>query len=253
VRVIGKRDYYDSALMYGHDPHTTFVRGNDTILRTQAERLGLQAAERFSLKSVNLKTILRYFHRNNEYISNGAGYTLTSLVVIACGIRYHGFRIRVSGGFGRDRRDEYHYFWSADSLIQWLAVEGLTIHAVVPWYERQKGAKWEAALRDYMEPRPVSDTVQALMIDRRWTILVYVDDPSHSGVEDDRTWSINQANLNGVEFYRAVPPNQMFQMIDQWVGGILPAVGREMVDIPDEIRAAKHGMDKTSFRRPKQK
>ncbi len=256
MRIIGKRDYYDTALMYGHDPHITFVRGTDTILRTEAARLGVEAAERFSLKATNPKVNVRYYHWGNEYSVAGITYGLTSLAVIVCGIRYHGFRIAVRGGFGPERRDEfYHYFWNADSLIRWLHGEHLTMHAVVPWYERQrsKGPKWEDALREYMEVRPVTAGIHALMVARRWTILVYVDDPSRSGREDDRGWTINQANLNGVEFYRVVPPNQMFQMIDQWVGGVLPAVGAEMVNIPDEVRIHKHGFDKHSFRKSKEK
>jgi hypothetical protein len=43
----------------------------------------------------------------------------------------------------------------------------------------------------------------------------------------------------------------MFQEIDMWVGGRLASAGAEMIEIPDEVRLAKHGMDRTSFRRPK--
>lgn len=42
MRIIGGHDYYDSALSYGHDAHTVFVRGAAELTAGEARPLGLE-------------------------------------------------------------------------------------------------------------------------------------------------------------------------------------------------------------------
>lgn len=47
-----------------------------------------------------------------------------------------------------------------------------------------------------------------------------------------------------------VEPFQAFQMISQWVGGVLIQPDRPMITVSDTVKIHKRGFDKWSFRRP---
>lgn len=67
------------------------------------------------------------------------------------------------------------------------------------------------------------------------------------------SWVVDGDHLNRMEFYRAVPHLEAWQSLSQWISGVLPSAGRETIELSDTMKAAKHGMDKTSFRKPPQK
>lgn len=243
MRIVGGRDYYDSALAYGHDEHTTYVRGRQELPVPEAEAMGIQRAEVI----VDLHPAggrgsrPMYYSEYRTFIDltvRGVHHQLSCMTVIACGKRYQGIRIdrwaeEPAGG-------EPAYFWSRARLEAWLAEHGLWCETV------RKGDDLDA----WFEPVELPARVQAAIIARGWTILVH--DPGGSGYAGGTAlWRVDQPVLKQMEFFRVVPPNAMFQEIDMWVGGRLASPGAEMIAISDEVRLAKHGMDKTSFRKPK--
>ena len=56
--------------------------------------------------------------------------------------------------------------------------------------------------------------------------------------------------LRELEFNKLVDSFQAFQELQMFISGVLGGRSPAMVEISDEIRAEKHGMDKTSFRNP---
>lgn len=56
--------------------------------------------------------------------------------------------------------------------------------------------------------------------------------------------------LKDIAFWRAVNAFSAFQEISMFLGGVLGSEGRPMVEISDAVRAEKHGLDRTSFRKP---
>ena len=247
MRIIGGRDYYDTALGYGHDEHTTYVRGQEEVSESAAHGLGIEPAglvmELRPAEAKRVKRFLRWdpwWRTSSETTLRGVRYQLNCTTVIACGKRWQGVRVGVSPPDGS--RHEVLYFWSRPRLEAWTAEHGLRIDPV----------RSEDEIDACFEPAALPAAVQNALVDRRWTILVHDPAGGEHGLAH-APWKVDQPVLKDVEFYRAVPPNEMFQEIDMWVGGHLPAAGREMVQIPDEIRLAKHGMDKTSFRKPKSK
>lgn len=243
MRIIGGRDYYDSALAYGHDTHTTYVRGSGLLPWGDAVDLGIEAAE-------PVVSLLPPGWDRAEYLFDPVNDAFTSAVlrgvhfqhnyttVLACGRRFQG--IRLAAWRHEPADGTVHYAWSRARLDAWAAEHGL----------RAVPLRNAAELDAWFAPTPVADAVLHAMVARRWTVLV--NDPHGSWYEGSHAaWKVDQPVLKEVEFFRAVPPNVMFQEIDMWVGGRLASAGAEMAQVSDEVRLAKHGMDRTSFRRPK--
>lgn len=243
MRIIGGRDYYDSAMAYGHDTHTTYVRGSGLLHGSDAEDLGIERAEHVVSLLAPGRDRAEYLFDvvNNAFTSatlRGVHFQHNYTTVIACGWRRQGIRLaawRHEPGDGT-----VQYAWSRSRLDAWAAEHGL----------RAAPLRTTAELDAWFEPTPVSNAVLDAMIARRWTVLVH--DPRACWYESGHgAWEVDQPVLKEVEFFRAVPPNVMFQEIDMWVGGRLASGGAEMLEISDEVRLAKHGMDRTSFRKPK--
>jgi hypothetical protein len=246
MRIIGGHDYYDSAMSFGHDPHTVYVRGNTTVP-------GDEMPEGFSL--------FPYRRPNGTYVDvpdfrpprwelksgkkNGYVYTrhyysrewedrfFSYCVVILAGQVYRG-AMRVTT---EDDKVIRHYFWTEESFRTYLEEEKI-------------GIEFDSSYLPYFEPYSLNNRQREAVIANRWTILV--PNPWSNGGHRAADWNIDQPILKSMQFYKAVPANICFQEIDMWVGGVLPKAGPPMAEVSDEIRAAKHGMDKTSFRKPKQ-
>ncbi len=243
MRIIGGRDYYDSALAYGHDTHTTYVRGGDILHASDAEALGIEGAEHVvSLLPPGRERAEYLFDPVNDAFTSatlrGVHFQHNYTTVIACGRRFQGVRLAAWRNAPAD--GTVQYAWSRARLDAWAAEHGL----------RAVPVRNAAELDAWFEPAPLPASVLHAVIARRWTVLV--NDRHGCWYEGSHgAWKVDQPVLKEVEFFRAVPPNVMFQEIDMWVGGRLASAGAEMIEIPDEVRLAKHGMDRTSFRRPK--
>lgn len=243
MRIVGGRDYYDSALAFGHDAHTTYVRGQEMLGVVEAEQLGISQADdlHFRPPAKGKKLLRRYHWRwGGEFGYGDRRYRPDVVTVIACGKVYAGIRVLVAGAFDYRIQEEVNFFWRADKLESWLEEHELEAN-LPPRIE---------SLAGYFQPKPLGKDALDAVVEQRWTLLVW--DPVDHHHDGKAVWKVDQPCLKAVEFYRAVPPHLLFQEIDLWVGGVLPAPGRTTVEISDEVRAAKHGMDKTSFRRPKQ-
>jgi hypothetical protein len=249
MRIIGGHDYYDSALGYGHDPNTLFVRGDVLVSQEDAAKIGIEPAHfNARLLAPGRRTrlgwayIARYWNRKRpdpvEY--RGIVFQLDRLTVVACGWRWQGVRV-IESRRVKPLAETVRYFWSAERFVKWFAATGLALDT-----------EHEDTLDRYFGRSELSEKAAAALIERRWTILLHEPgNPSYSH-RDGTPWQVDQPVLKTVEFFRAMPPNLMFQEIAMWVGGRLAAPARPMLEISDAVRIAKHGMDKTSFRKPKQ-
>jgi hypothetical protein len=235
MRIVGGRDYYDSALAFGHDVHTTFVRGREQLSVPDAEELGIEPARRvIELHPAAGRREGHEYHPEHETFSEvtvrGTYHHQNFVTVIACGKRFQG--IRIASWTDSSVPGRGAFFWNWARLEGWLAEHGLRAETV------RSGDDLDARF----DPVDVSDAVREALIARGWTLLVH--DPPRSWVDCSRAapWLVDQDVIKQVEFFRAVPPNTMFQEIDMWIGGRLSAAAPEMVEISDEVRLAKHGM-----------
>jgi hypothetical protein len=245
MKIIGGRDYYDSALAYGHDEHTTFVRGGAFVADAEAKALGIEPARRvLELHPAAGRRGPSRFHLEHDAFTEvtvrGMHHQLNFTTVIACGKRYQG--LRVASWTDDPSRARVAYHWTAAQLHAWLAENAL-------WHETvRRGDDLDA----WFGPAELPNAVLGNLIERGWTLLV--NDPQGNWYGGGHaSWKVDQPVLKEVELFRVVPPHLMFQEIDQWIGGRLSRAGAPMAQVSDEVRMAKHGMDKTSFRRPPRK
>lgn len=258
MRIVNGHDYYDSALSFGHDPNLVYVRGDATISAANAVKLGIEPSfiplniqkrsdgSRAQKSSASRPRPL-FWRRSRVgttvFADGNMRWSFAYPTVIACGVRYQGIHA-VNFGISREPDEQKSvYFWTAQQFKDWLDKQEFEL--ITPSHKE---------IQAYFEPTPLPNDARDLLVDRRWTILVHDPHVSSTGWYTETEWMIDQPVLHKVQFYKAVPPNNMFQEIEMWIGGVLPAKGADTVEISDEVRLVKHGFDRVaSFRRPKTK
>jgi hypothetical protein len=248
MRIFGGNDYYDSAMGYGHDAQTVFVRGDALVPARDMAKIGLRTA----VMEGYLVDAKRPPRRRWEYglrrwrrggiVIRAWEYQVEPVTVVVAGTRYNGVHVR-RDPVGRPGSAEADVLWDAEAFMRW---------------QQQCGVLFEAApvcdMDEYFEPAPLPAVVLNRVMERRWTILAHSPgDPEPVNSRDESPWRIDQPVLKDLKFFRRLPANLLFQEIDVWLGGRLGIEGRPMAEVSDAVRLAKHGMDHTSFRRPKQK
>lgn len=251
MRLIGGKDYYDSALSYGHDPSLVLVRADRVLAPEDATRHGLTPAYlagklarvEDSIPRMNPTKVHRVGAVHTASLRIGsAEFELSFPTVIVAGTRYQGVRAQFRRGWATD--PSVTYCWTEGQFKQWLGQHGL-----------QYGPSEQVASAAYFAPSKVTGAALAAILGSRMTLLVH--DPNGTwqlprwGRQEH--WHVDQAILNRLDFARAVPPHLLFQEIEMWLGGVLAGPAKPTVQISDADRAAKHGMDHTSFRRPPSK
>ncbi len=106
MRIIGGRDYYDSAIVFGVDPKYVFERHSESNVVRDSVLAGLE------YKPSHWMTI--YFWRNNQkkaylkYATN-SGYSALKSRIYFCGKKYEFYKVCKFDG--RFPTSELHYFY----------------------------------------------------------------------------------------------------------------------------------------------
>lgn len=251
MRIIGGHDYYDSALGFGHDENVFYVRGQQTLSVKEARQCGILPSQLIGrFRQANLKRERSSWNTASYDIKiKGVEYTFAYPTVIVCGKRYQGIRVC---GYHCGTGDSVHYYWHLDKFTDWMS--SLDIEYKDPNYFsmlRSERFSERDLLDIYFDPEECSKSLMNLLAARKWTLLVHNPENFHHD-RDNTPWLIDQAVLKEVEFAKVLHPTIMFQEIDMWLSGRIGGHENMMVQISNDVRAAKHGMDKTSFRKPPQ-
>jgi hypothetical protein len=176
--------------------------------------------------------------------------TVGSVIVWFCGQRYSAIYIDVWKSLPEDRsfgETERRIYWDPEKLKRDLECwDGISV------VFKDSTSKWG---NDDDRPGAIS-----LMADRgsqadkaRVRSLEIVTATLVSPLEDwsrkDLEWDVNADTLGSVQFAKVFDPFQAYQEIEMYVGGVLSGRENSMATVSDEVRAQKHGMDKTSFRK----
>lgn len=218
------------------------MRGEQTLAADEAAKLGFErgflggVAELVDAKKKRCVSYVDVLDDLVFEIGHERYYCLAVTVILA-GKRYNGVYC-TPDFWWRHRDGAIEYCWTREQWEQWLNKRGVLLVGKNKWID------------DYFATEGLPSGLRDRMAERRWTIMV---NKHERWAHKEEPWLIDQPVLKSIQFYRRVPPNIAYQEIDMWVGGILPAAGRPMVEVSDEVRLAKHGMDEMSFQRPKQK
>jgi hypothetical protein len=249
MKIIVGNDYYDNVLAYGHDDSIVFVRSRDdawTVSDMTKKGVYLPLLD-VDIRSIdNSKNHFRTYGLNQFYLKNekkeSIRHIVEPIVVIVAGKRFQGIKL------SNDRDFKNVYFWSYEAFAAWLASVGMTHTRNHAWRDTD--------LKQYFEHKPVSKSVLDFLIEFKITILTFYKTTSGNAqwnLDDQKLWFVNSCHLRDVEFYKVMDAFTIFQEIEMFQGGVIANAGNKMVQITDNnIKIAKAGFDKFSFRKQKE-
>lgn len=227
MRIIGGHDYYDSAMAFGRDTETVFIRHKKD---SNKQKLGWMTAG-----VENARQIDKPWMRDTFY---------WPITVYFCDTIYRGVYHNDQVTYG-----VRHFVWkAADIKIEKLDKPGRYFFS----RERETPFQWtlnQDSVEGYFTPEKMSKFEIDRMIDNRIAFAYRVRDAFNKG---DGEFHVNEEGLKDIGFQKAVDPWTAFQELSMWVGGVLPKSGNPMVEIEDnKMKIAKAGFDdKVSFRHP---
>jgi len=227
MKIIGGRDYYDSAAQYGIDTSIRFVRNNRAPL--EAKDLPIEIP----------RIRLRFFKKKTE-ISFSDWFPV--FVIIGDKI-WHGIKIIEPSNYRIPYQADYkpyetHYHWSLESLN--ASVEKMKM----TW--KGEPNSWD---KEYFGEQNITKSMTEWMVFNNVAIITGEQQLDQSKYEIN----LNQDNLKNFEFFKVIDAFQLHQRIEQWVSGVLPQSENPMINISDQDKAHKHGFWKWSFRTPGKK
>ena len=247
MRIIGGKDYYDSALSVGRDEAIVYVRkgvkSSDVFppIDWIAAMPAALEEKPLSVRYANASRMRRYGEFDQVSL-DGGHVELSPIVVWFCGKRYGAMRWRFVSEFQRvgDRPSSPdRVYWNYNEFEAALHAIGSGIVTRGFLVDRDAGGP----IRRHFEVKGGKTSEDWLMDNR---VAIAVRDMSRNAFG----WMLDCDVLKTVEFHRVMAPFEAMQELSMYVGGVLASPGRAMIDIVDpKIKIAKHGFDKTSFRR----
>jgi hypothetical protein len=221
MRIIGGRDYYDTATaQYGVDSTVCFVRKHNLVQMND--------------------TPLNYSARE------AGGFYLYRFEVVVAGEIYKCLRVAKSTAWGQPRYATRFIYDQAEatSFSQDLP------NFIRDWSDLSISDARRNAIRDWALDNKVVTAVSGAETRQ---INDYNRHPYalFEGYTRDRFAILNSDCLKTIEFYRVLPPAEAHRAIASWVGGVLP-FNAPTVEISDRSKIKKAGFDLvTSFRKQK--
>lgn len=261
MRIIGGKDYYDGAAAYGIDPGIVFVRKEVRLTNADMDRIGRYTSQAWGIRpdtdeELTYKTRYQYDTGN---FGTGLKVQATAPILIFCGRVYSGVFVTVTEGTGVHEVKTEYRFWNAEKFDTFLKDHGWRTSSSLYYGEHgftkleEKFASHELkddALQCVLEKQIVCVTPKQLPLDLNRPYY-----RSRAGwLEQPSDYVANTDTLKDWDFQKAFDPVSAFQEISQWVGGALASHGPSIVQIQDDdVKLAKHGMDKWSFRKKTEK
>jgi hypothetical protein len=256
MRIVGGKDYYDSASAYGIDPGITFVRDNRALTNSQIDEIGhwkgpslifWEDAEQKEHDYWKDRHRRRFYTddywRKNDSIDDVV-FQCHPYALIFCGKIYRGLTIVRLAARTYIEIDRTH-FWSAEKLAKWCDTHNL-------WAQSQFTG---STVEDGFRVTEVNEAVIQALVKYQASIVMQREQPAmqyrQPGYADaDSGYRVNFDGLKDIGFQSAIDPVTAFQELSMWVGGTLSSAGPNTVEITDDkIKVAKHGFDQWSFRK----
>jgi hypothetical protein len=233
MRIINGHDYYDSAQAYGHDPKVVFVRGEETLGEENFKR---PHSDVYFVQPDKVKNQYHWPHKVEQIETRDGTWFFYNVRVIFCGVLYSGLKSEFLPHSGSDSK-RTEYFWNREHFTNWVNDE----------FE----GKWVPIFKEHwlhfgnnnecLTSKRITGDEHDRLIKNRISIAIF--EPVN------KKWVINCTGLKERQFYRVFDAVKAFQELDMWMSGALGMPGNPMLEVSDDVRMAKHGMDKWSFRK----
>ena len=208
------RDYYDNALMYGHDDSVRYIRKTDIVEHN------------------NEKKWFSIYPEMKDY-----GYTQTPFYLGFCGKIYSGLRLQ----YGYKQFDRT--FYDGVSLKEYIS------KIKSPWLRKVELDNFNRVFYSWRNQRRMSgmDICQEFFGVRDETELFFeLGTPVFMVTRKEL---ITNPDLSRLEFYRIFQAPQAFQEIDMYLSGVLGSAHPPMVEISDLSMRDKKGFNEWSFKK----
>jgi hypothetical protein len=245
MRILGGKDYYDSALAYGQDDGGAIFKrkGYSTDFGVVAinhdDAINPPELD-IEWPLVDYSNIDEPSYHHTERVNTAAGYLLiTPVLVWFCAKRYAGLRISYTNFRGPAQPSVVH--WTVESLNLAL-IEAQTLRRTQS--KPSKGSRsGRSSVAEFMARSGSTRTVEFLI---RNEIAIAVHDKTLAA----NTWIINADVLKSVGFQKVKPAWEAMQELSMFVDAVLPKPDKPIVEITDDIvKRDKHGFDKWTFRK----
>lgn len=224
MRCIGGHDLYDGAAAAWHDD-LVWNRGEGKPDREQGKVLKsisyTNARETYAPKGSRPRIL-----RADRIQLRKQIYAIHYPILYLCGTIYRGIRLNTLG--------EELYFWQEDAFEAWLEKKELGRRRAFggqnyPFLTRTLTSE---------EEQPFLDAGIVLA----WT--------THRSHDPNLYWQVNTVGLKDLEIGKLMPASEIAQELIRYIGSRMIEPDPAKIKISDDIRLAKHSMDKTSFRKP---
>lgn len=253
MKIIGGHDYYDSALGFGRDEDIVFVRDGKTL---STKDCPLWDHYPHDICYTIKERPSDYYGSRNEVRDKKHGQLwLRSVSVYAAGVRYGGVTaINVD-------KQPVETFWNQEQLDTWLLGYNCRVfkpkNEIYRWQVDKEECTEFPDLQSWFTAKPATPVQLAWIVENRIvTAICCYKINQYRYTKEPQTWHVNCADdgwsLKDWGFARAVDPYTLFQELSMFIGGVLPRNPNPMVEITDQnVKVAKHGFDKWSFRKHK--
>ena len=244
MRIIGGRDYYDSAMGLGHDATTVFVR--EAGRRLSDRDVMPITSIHVAVSDGKRRRFVGLSGRVEEFSHQKTHLTLARLGVIFCGKLHYGMMVTQEPEFSG--KLQISCIWETTKFDELLDKLGLRMTLARQLAGRH--AVPNTLAEALFGSQPINDRLLTWLITNKVVHAIRFPQTSYASNAD--LWEVNSARLQEVEFYRKFDAYQTYQEIEMWITGVLPDTMNSMASISDADRIAKHGFDDWSFRQPKQ-
>jgi hypothetical protein len=249
MRIISKfSDYYDSGMKYGTDPNILYVREMVEHKRTWRKSCEYDEAHAVVTKVLDAGEARDRWHNYNI----GGRFTERTIVVVFCGKIYPCLELSVEEKTFPCVTKHTHYCYTF-SQVEVIYKENLSKKDLKSFYEpRTRKRRW-----------------------RRWKRETFIESLRKffalSGTSDNNLMDFHHAKevpvmmlafdhrvvynpcLKDVQFFRIMDNYTAYQELAMFIGGVLGGKSPKTIEVSNDIKIAKRGFDKWSFRKEPEK
>jgi hypothetical protein len=245
MRILGGKDYYDSARAFGDDESLVFNRARH-VFADPGEVKSFKLRTNIHTASATRVPMWRRQRDKEEFP------LIRPMYIWFCGKLYRGVYAITDW-----RYPIQSYIWKPDELQQILDNHKLKLEPTKSWSLKDT----EGDITKYFGVQDATVDQLDWLINNRIAIGISTYDCGisrnyydYSNKTPWMNWQWNTDGLKAINFAKVVDPYQAFQELSMYVGGVLPRLANPTVEITDEkVMLAKHGMDNMSFKKYPQK
>jgi len=249
MRIISKhRDYYDGALWFDTDPKCVFIRKMERIENPKDFPIDVSAGFTETLEDHSYYIRRRMVERRIGLEDQGLLFFCGSVIpYVMLSIKKWGVEAKYVYCYNMDDALKIFKKYGKKHDHAYLATEARSM-----WISRKPSKKFtkQKQMAAFFEDAPES-IPKDKVVDHHFTMKSPYFILKRTVERNDREMVVNPV-LKDISFYKVYPPPQAAQEIEMFIGGVFGNQAPPMVEVADDVRLAKHGFDKWSFRKEKE-